>query len=630
MSALTFAVALGIVCAFNDRPPDDEMSIAGRELTFAATVRNTKSLDTSQRITADIVKTGTSGDSLTEHTPIPVSIIVTGNEPDIIPGDAICFRATFQPVSPITDLPDEIDPAYYLLKEHVNLQAFVPASSIVLSDTLNNSATNEWLRSSHKIRQSVIVAINNSSLSPFSKDILVATIAGDPEYITPYTRQQFAGSGLSHILAISGLHVGLIALIATMVLWPIYAWGYGKLRASLVIILLWVFAFTTGLSPSVVRATIMATIFITGRMLQQRTSSLNTLCLSALVILVFAPGSLFKAGFQLSFAAVISIIVFADRLNPVSPRRRLPYMLVSYLTVSLSAVLGTGLISTFYFHTLPIYFMLGNLVASVILPFLIGGGVFIVILTFMSLPTGWLCAPVNWSASFLELASDGIASLPGASVTNIYLPSWTIIPFILLLFWLKSSLDSQRPQKILISAIGLTVYITALSLAPETDIESRLYITRDKQHTHLIYPSHDHILNIIPTNPLEPENVRDRTMFRYSDYMGKRGIDSVNIDTADSHSDKLLIYNGKSIGLMSGKTIKLHPQKLDYAIICRGFRENITDQIDLYRPDTIILSYDLNPRRAQRYVNECRDLKVPYIWLRESQWSISGSTHQTR
>ena len=622
-SALAGAASLGLLCAFLSRPPEDYESLANRELTFGAVVENVKELESSQRLIVTLDNISDSVIPSTDIRPVKACLIITGAAPYILPGQGINFTGKLQCISIMTDLPDEIDPSSYLLHDDVMLQGFISGQKIIAREK------NFGLRAACKLqasrmREKVIIAINESSLTPFAKDFLVAAIAGDSSYITSENRTNFAKAGLSHILAISGLHVGLIAMIVTIALWPMHALGFNGTRSLCVILLLWGFAFMTGLTDSVVRASVMATVYLAGRMSQQRTNPLNTLCLSALVILILSPQSLFLPGFQLSFASVASIIVFADKLNPVSPRRRLPYMAMSYLTVSFSAILGTGLISAIYFHSFPVYFLFANLIASALLPLIIGGGIIVVILFFLSFPSGWICAPVSWCSSLLQIVTDGISSLPGASIGNIYIESWTVVPLFALLIWLKTALDRGRKQELALVSCGFFIYILLICAIPGTTTDPRMYITRDKQHTELLYPNTDGSLHIIPTNPLEPGFVKQRAEFRYRDYMGKRGINRITIDTTAPRSDKLITYGGRTIGLFSGKPEKPAPCKLDYAIICRGERDDMHSFIDEYRPDSIILAYDLNPRRAKRYIGECQLRGVPCLWLRESAWSLSG------
>ena len=157
-------------------------------------------------------------------------------------------------------------------------------------------------------------------------------------------------------------------------LYPLRLCRMRSAASASAIILLWSYAAVTGLSASVTRATVMASVLLMASMLQRRHSPANALCLAAMLIMAFDPTALFTISFQLSFAAVAGILLFARLLNPTAPRRRIAHRLAGIVSVSLSAMLATGAISAYYFHTFPIYFLPANVAVAPLLPLLISGG----------------------------------------------------------------------------------------------------------------------------------------------------------------------------------------------------------------------------------------------------------------
>ncbi|MDE6323043.1 MAG: hypothetical protein K2L85_02850, partial [Paramuribaculum sp.] len=94
----------------------------------------------------------------------------------------------------------------------------------------------------------------------------------------------------------------------------------------------------------------------------------------------------------------------------------------------------------------------------------------------------------------------------------------------------------------------------------------------------------------------------------------------INVDTTRHNHDRLITIGDIKIGLISGKEM-LPGQKIDYALLCKGYRSGIAVVNDRFSPDTILLAADLNPRTAMRYINECNDLEIPYVNMRERKWS---------
>lgn len=189
--------------------------------------------------------------------------------------------------------------------------------------------------------------------------VLRALLLGDRSRVTDVQRDRFAKTGLMHLLAVSGLHVFLVGMVLYVLLRPLLMrfqlrWrAVEGTRAVLTVTVLGFYMLLTGSRPSVVRAVIMATLFIGGIFFQRSTHSLNTLGVAALALLAVRPPALFDVGFQLSMAAVAGIVTLNPRLLEMVPERyRAPQgadWLVSTGTVSAAAILGTAPVLLFHF-----------------------------------------------------------------------------------------------------------------------------------------------------------------------------------------------------------------------------------------------------------------------------------------
>jgi len=199
--------------------------------------------------------------------------------------------------------------------------------------------------------------IINYYLPPAEAGFTQGILLGERSGISLETRQVFAETGTIHILAISGLHVGIIATILYFLL---KLCGLKRIsRSLLIIIFLTCYAFITGSRAPVVRATIMASVYLIGLMMERENNSLNTLSLAALVILLINPQELFQIGFQLSFITVLTIVTLAPRL----PGR--------YFAVSLAAWLGSAPLVAGYFGIISPVAILANLVVIPLLSLVI-------------------------------------------------------------------------------------------------------------------------------------------------------------------------------------------------------------------------------------------------------------------
>lgn len=588
-------------------------------LIFSGEILDKRESDTSQSLLVAIDRTGRTEESLNSYPETAAMINVMGFQPEYSVGQRIVFKTKLHTPQPRLDLPDENDYTHLLENRFIRLQAVIPTDSII--DVENPISFRFYC---YRVRDMVTTLIYRSSLNAETKEFLNATLTGDGSDLKSEVRDSFNTSGISHILALSGLHVGIIALVISIAMFPLMMLGMRRIHTIIILLALWCFAAITGFSPSVIRAVIMATVVIVGNMMQRYKSPLNSLCLAALVILLFDPASIVSIGFQLSFAAVLCIIIFSRSLNPISERNRIGYNLFSYLTVSISAMIGTGLLSVIYFHSFPVYFLLTNIIVAFILPFLLGGGVLLIICEALGFDPIWLCNSIDFIYNFVAVTSEWIATIPGASISNIYIPAWLCIPYAVWITTLKIWSNKKN-------ALGLTGFLSAtiimiclIATTPQQSRDTTVYLARDTYDTSIVEVSPpDNILHIISTAANEKMAIRNRAEFRYSDFMGRRGIDSIYIESPQSgRRDTTLLRHGQSISLLWGRPDRL-PATTDYLIICRGTTADIPTILRYCKPDTILLSYDLHIKRAKRYCSECRDAGVPYKSMRESGWKLS-------
>ena len=149
--------------------------------------------------------------------------------PDFIPefkaGEKLVFGALLEKITATYDLPDEIDPAEFLIKRGIFLRAYVTSDNIYSIE--EPTGFGGFIS---RCRARVLSIINESDLSDNSKELLIVMLTGDSSELNERTREMFTIAGISHILAISGLHVGIIAFLVSIALWPLYISGHGNLR----------------------------------------------------------------------------------------------------------------------------------------------------------------------------------------------------------------------------------------------------------------------------------------------------------------------------------------------------------------------------------------------------------------
>ncbi|MEM9078425.1 MAG: ComEC/Rec2 family competence protein [Bacteroidota bacterium] len=271
----------------------------------------------------------------------------------------------------------------YLKKLGVHHQIQIKSEAILQTHLASPSLYGLAMRTREKI-------IQNLSQEEFGESefgVIQALLLGKRDDISAETYTNYKNAGAVHILAVSGLHVGVLLLIFQFLLKPLTYLPKGKtIRLGAVVFLLWSYAFLAGLSPSVVRAVTMFSFLAYSQFLNRPTNSFNIIALSMFFILIMEPLVLFQVGFQMSYAAVFFIVWIYPKLQRFwYPDHYLIRKIWQLLSVSFAAQLGVLPISLHYFHQFPALFFISNLLIIPFLGVILGTGILIMLLSLVNL-----------------------------------------------------------------------------------------------------------------------------------------------------------------------------------------------------------------------------------------------------
>ncbi|MEO9952778.1 ComEC/Rec2 family competence protein [Nonlabens sp.] len=279
-----------------------------------------------------------------------------------------------------------------------------------------------------QLRKTILNKLAKSGLRNRPKAMIEALVLGQRQNVDPEVTKSFRDAGVIHILALSGLHVGIILLILRFLTRRLLRLKYGRwIQSAVLVILLWSFALLTGMSPSIMRAVTMFSFVAVGMNLKRKGSVYHSLTLSAFVLLLLDPRLLFQVGFQLSYMAVFSIVLIQPVISGlwVIPRKNwltsVARKLWGIFTVTLSAQIGVAGISLFYFHQIPGLFIFGNMLLLPILPLIIGASLLLIILLMIDLPSLWLATVLNYILEWIIRIVGKISSYDDFILKDIHL-----------------------------------------------------------------------------------------------------------------------------------------------------------------------------------------------------------------
>ncbi len=474
-----------------------------------------------------------------------------------------------------------------------------------------------------RLRQSVADRISASGVSEPTSIMLRAFLTGDCSDIDSAVRDDFARAGVAHLLALSGLHVGVLTLILALVFYPLSLFGLYKWRWGLTMIFLWLFALMTGCSPSVVRAVIMASVVIGAVILDRPRSSMNGLCLAAALILLFDPHSLYRAGFQLTFLATASIILCSGRLTPQSVGNKCIRWIVGSVAVTMAATVATLPLVAWMFHRIPLYFLPANILAGMLMPPLLVCGVLLGIFG----SGGVLASAADFIYGLLADIVQWFSMLGGASVEQVYFDAWKLVPAYVCVaaVFCALLLKGRRAGVISLSVAALCLAV-CLFVSDTKYPENEMFITGDSKRTSILC-HHGNTLDVcIISQPKLTESDSIEFVSLYRDFIGRRAIDSLSLVQIRPQEISVAVRttSGRRIAIAGKNALAVDSMAggTDYLLVVSAFRGNITELAEKCGADTVVLSAEISKRRHLRMKRELEACGRPVRSLRDGFMTV--------
>ena len=534
---------------------------------------------------------------------------------DLRVGDEVAFTARLLPLACPRDVDGDIDMSDFYYRRYITSRAIVTDGSIALQGQRDGLT---WRFARYR-EHLIDLVMTDCASGVVHRELIVALLLGDTSMLDSDTRPDFTRAGVAHLLALSGMHVAVIAMLLAVLFWPLAWFGARRGRWLAVIAVLWLYALLTGMSPSVVRAVVMYSAILVARMVGRPGSSANALALAALLIILVSPRRLFAPGFQLSFLAVAALVTIPPLLPRVDIHSRPLHWLYYYIVYTLAATCGTMLLVAYRFHILPLGFLVTNLPFAFLLPpFMVGGIVWLAI-TALGLHSGPLDSCLDGLADLMYGIAHHAASLPYTAVDGIYFPLWALIAGYLGIILLLVACR-RRPRWPWLSGGVVGLLLLALSGWLDRPSANLLFIARSSSSTDIVYTHGGRAHIITSARPHElPERIEAVTT-RYADFLGRRGISAVVTDNASSPSgNRALAFGPHRVAVVNSAAMPCDTAaRYDYLVVCRGFTGDVVGLSRSLRADTVLLGTDINGRRRHRYERELAAAGQPVRSLENS------------
>ncbi len=340
-------------------------------------------------------------------------------------GDLLVFKAIVSNLKPSGN-PHEFDYSKYLYYQSVFYSAYINHKSWKI---LTHNGLHPLLMWSYKLRDKLLNLFSKIGMKGDEYAVASALTIGDKANLDAEIKRAYISSGAMHILAVSGMHVGLLYWVTNLFLSFFNRIKHGKyFKLVILFFVIWMYALITGMSASVLRATVMFSFVIAGQASSRKINIFNSLAASAFFLLLWNPYNLVDAGFQLSYLAVLSIVTLYPLIYKLLVFENWTANQIWSITAcTLAAQIGTFPLSIYYFHQFPNLFLISNLIIIPFSTLIIYYSILLIISFFSEVLLNFLGYVFNWLVWALNKIVLYIDQLPFALWKGLYINQFEMV-----------------------------------------------------------------------------------------------------------------------------------------------------------------------------------------------------------
>jgi competence protein ComEC len=554
----------------------------------------------------------------------------------LVPGSEILVKGILKKI-PDPGNPGEFNYNKYLANRDIFLQIYLSCNAWIRTHSPDKKSLKII---AYQMRNNLLHVYGKIGLDTKEFNLLSALTLGYRNDLDAHTRYVFSRAGVMHVMALSGFNVGILVLVMNYILRIVEVLNSGRVIKTVVIILvIWLFALITGLSSSVTRATLMFTFVLAGKVLHRQINTYNILFTSAFFLLALSPGMLTDVSFQLSFSAVLGIIMYQPVLYRLFTfKHYLADKIWQLFTVSCAAQFSTFPLTLYYFHQFPTYFWFTNLYVVPLVSLIICIAGAYLLLSFINPLALVLGKALMFSLKGLYSSVEFIESIPYALMDNLFIDTTQAIMLVFIVlfaglfflhrktillcialtltavFQLENVLHNARYRNQRICMVGALKGITALIFISGREsaliANPRSELTENK----LTYAFRnfligngvkDHIGIIKGVDPRMRGEVSIKDLYCRTDWHGKNAI--------IGFSDQCIVVLSDEQFYNIPATCRL---KADLVVVSGNLKPDLGRINELLEMKLLVIDSSVNYYRAKCWKNACEQMGITY-------WNVS-------
>ncbi|MFY0714500.1 ComEC/Rec2 family competence protein [Seonamhaeicola sp. NFXS20] len=498
--------------------------------------------------------------------------------------------------------PNQFDYKNYLEKKYIYHQLFIKNQSLLKV----SSKTHTLFGIANNLREFINTKLKPYHFKPDELAIINALFLGQRQDISREVYSSYTNAGAIHILAVSGLHVGIILLILNLVFKPIERFKHGYFfKTFIIVFILWSFAVIAGLSASVTRAVTMFSIVAIAMNLKRPTNVYNTLAISMLIILLFKPLFIFDVGFQLSYLAVFAIVSIDPLLyNLWKPKYKIVDIYWHTLTITIAAQFGIIPVSLYYFHQFPGLFFISNLAIIPLLGIILGFGILVIILATVNILPQFLASIFGYVISAMNSVVGWISNQEAFLFKDIPFGILYVITSYLIIIALIKLFIKRNYKSLRFFLITILIFQASAIYIKFQSPENQFIIFHKSRYSLIGNVTKNNITiahDFDSITQLKNKIIKDYTVGNY--------INSIETDSIQS----IYLLNNKTILVIDSLGVyNIKSVQPNYVLLRQSPKLNLNRLIDSIKPNYIIADGSNYKSYIEHWEAICKKRKLPF------------------
>lgn len=549
-------------------------------------------------------------------------------------GDLLAFRTPIEDIDPPKN-PGEFNYRKYMERRGVMGMVYLKEGDWI---SMGMKRENAVFAFAYRFRGRMMEAMRNCGVEGDEFDVGTAILLGYDDSLPAQVRHNYVAAGSMHILCVSGMHVGVIYLLASSLLGLLGKSKAARLIKRIVLLaLIWFYALVTGLSPSIMRSALMISMILFGEIIHRKGFTLNSIAASAFVLMLINPNNLFAIGFQLSYVAVFGIVLLQRPLsNLLYVKNKLLGKVWEITAVSVAAQIATMPFAVYYFNQFTPYFWLSNLLMTPLSFVVILLGMLLLVFSWMPGLNVILGKAVGLGLHWMNGVAAGIERLPLSLIKGLYMDDlqFGLSLALLLLLWLFVNL---RKKRMMMEMLALSA-VLAFSLAWRSQViskQSTIMLYSVRNHTALVVAQGFNSVLVCDEGLLsEPSSI---------DYSLKGHWARVQLPAnppfftlEEDFSCKLAVKRGHLLSAQGwlfafwdASDVRTESQKIkvNYLLVYGKQKPNLCDALNLYQVDTLIVDGSVPKYFAEQWVAQASENGIPCVDVGKGVFEIKENNN---